>query len=288
MAHAGAGPRFRHLPDGAWHEASAAEPALAAPGVRPADLAAAGPGLHLELPPGGVGSANLPALLAAVRATPDRVVALEGTDAPRAWLGAEPPGAAPRRLGGALRPTTALLDRDGTINVDRHYLADPAGVELLPGAARGLRLMQEAGVALVVITNQSGVAARRITLAALGAVRGRLEELLGEAGVQLTGTYACIHGPDEGCPCRKPSDLLARQAAAEHGLDLGRAIVVGDKASDLALGHRLGVPTFLVTSGYGQATLAARAVVPDFVVDSLEAVARICTHPAGVPRTLSP
>ncbi|HMV34000.1 MAG TPA: HAD-IIIA family hydrolase, partial [Gemmatimonadales bacterium] len=124
--------------------------------------------------------------------------------------------------------------------------------------------------------------------AALGAVRARLEKLLEEAGVQLTGTYACLHGPDEGCPCRKPSDLLARQAAAEHGLDLGRAIVVGDKASDLALGHRLGVPTFLVTSGYGQATLAARAVVPDFVVDSLEAVARICTHPAGVPRTLSP
>lgn len=288
MVHAGAGPRLRHLPDEPWRAVDASEPSLARAGVCPADLEATGPGLHLEVPAPESAPANLPALLAALRATPDRVVTLEGIDAPRAWLGAQPPATAPRRLGGALRPTTALLDRDGTINVDRHYLADPAGVELLPGAAAGLRRLQEAGVALVVITNQSGVAAGRITPAALAAVRASLEGLLGEAGVRLTGTYACIHAPDDGCACRKPSDRLAHQAATDHGLDLGRAIVIGDKASDLALGHRLGVPTFLVTSGYGQATLAAREVLPDFLVDNLEAMARICTHPAGVPRTLSP
>ena len=288
MAHAGTGPRLRHPPDGPWRAAASAEPALAASGVLAADLAATGPGLHLELPPLGAGLANLPALLAALRATPDRAVALDGPGAPRAWLGAGPPAAPTRYLGGALHPTTALLDRDGTINLDRHYLADPAGVELLPGAAPGLRRLQNAGLALVVITNQSGVAAGRITPPQLAAVRARLEALLGDAGVRLTGTYACTHGPDDGCPCRKPSDRLARQAAAEHRLDLTRSVVVGDKASDLALGRRLGVPTFLVTSGYGQATLAAREVLPDFVVDDLEALARICTHPAGIPRAATP
>lgn len=288
MVHAGAGPRLRHLPDEPWRPVDASEPSLARAGVCPADLEATGPGLHLEFPAAESAPANLPALLAALRATPERVVALGESRGPRAWLGPEPPAVPVRYLAGALSPTTALLDRDGTINVDRHYLADPAGVELLPGAAAGLRRLQAAGVALVVITNQSGVAAGRITPPQLAAVRARLEALLADAGVRLTGTYTCLHGPDDGCACRKPSDLLARQAAAEHGLDLAHAIVVGDKGSDLALGHRLGVPTFLVTSGYGQATLAARAVTPDFVVDDLDAAARICTHPAGVPRALSP
>ena len=131
-------------------------------------------------------------------------------------------------------------------------------------------------------------AAARLTSAERSRYSRTLPASGDSAGIRLTGTYTCLHGPDDGCACRKPSDLLARQAAAELGLDLAHAFVVGDKASDLGLGHRLGVPTFLVTSGYGQATLAARAVTPDFVVDDLDAAARICTHPAGVPRALSP
>ncbi|HMV33649.1 MAG TPA: hypothetical protein PKA50_16135, partial [Gemmatimonadales bacterium] len=93
-------------------------------------MLAVGPGLHLELPDSGEAELNLPALLAALRATPARVVTVGGVGGARGWLGAVAPARPPRPLEGALRPTTALLDRDGTINVDRHYLADPAGVEL--------------------------------------------------------------------------------------------------------------------------------------------------------------
>ncbi len=280
--------RVRRPSDGGWREIPATPGTWVLGGLAAADVLAVGPGLHLELPDSGEADLNLPALLAALRATPDRVVTLAHGGGARGWIGAAAPGGPPRTLKGAWRPSTALLDRDGTINVDRHYLADPAGVELLPGAAQGLRRLQEAGVALVVITNQSGIAAGRITPAGLVAVHARLEALLAAEGVRLTGLYACPHGPDDGCPCRKPSDLLARRAAADHGLDLTRSVVVGDKASDLALGRRLGVPTFLVTSGYGQATLAAGTVVPDFVIDDLDALARICTHPAGVPRAATP
>lgn len=184
-------------------------------------------------------------------------------------------------------PSIALLDRDGTIIEDRAYLADPDGVTLLPGAVEGLRQLREAGWCLVVITNQSGIGSGRITPAQLAAVNQRMVALLAVAGVTLDGIYACPHRPDEGCACRKPGTGLADQAAADLGLTLAHSIVVGDKAIDLALARRLGVPAFLVTTGDGATTVAANSVTADYVVDGLDAVARISTHPAGLARAIT-
>jgi D-glycero-D-manno-heptose 1,7-bisphosphate phosphatase len=134
------------------------------------------------------------------------------------------------------RPQAALLDRDGTIIVDHHYLNDPAGVELLPGAAEAIRLLAAAGIPSIVCTNQSGIARGTITLEQYRAVRGRMEALLAAEGAALLDTFSCPHHPDVTgpCPCRKPETGLYERAAALYHLDLSRCLYAGDRYRDVA------------------------------------------------------
>ena len=136
-------------------------------------------------------------------------------------------------------------------------------------------MLAATGARLVVLTNQSGVARRLVTREAMEAVHQRLREQLRQDGVKLAGVYACTHGPEAGCGCRKPAPGLARQAAQELGLDLADALVVGDRAADLGLAVALGVPSVLVLTGAGARTLAAGQPQPDYVVDDLVGVARL-------------
>jgi len=100
--------------------------------------------------------------------------------------------------------------------------------------------------------------------------------------VRLDGIFACPHREEDDCACRKPKVGLARQAEAELGLDLSRVVVAGDKSADLGLARALGVPAFLVMTGSGRTTLAENGLPADFVVDGVDELARIVTHPAGV------
>ncbi len=168
-----------------------------------------------------------------------------------------------------------LLDRDGTIIVERHYLADPAGVELLPGAAAGLRRLRELGFGLVVVSNQSGVARGYLTLETLERIHARLVELLAAEGVTLDGMYFCPHGPDTGCDCRKPLPGLILRAAADLGFDPRLAVVVGDKPCDVDLGRAVGARSVLVRTGYGREHEGAPGCQPDLVADDLRDVARL-------------
>jgi len=147
-----------------------------------------------------------------------------------------------------LRRRAALLDRDGTIIVDAHYLGDPERVTLLPGAAEGIRLLATAGVPSVICSNQSGIARGLVTLEQYRAVRLRVEELLRNEGAELLDTFICPHHPDyDGpCPCRKPGVLLFEQAAAVHGLDLRHSLFVGDKYRDVAPAAHYHASGFLV------------------------------------------
>lgn len=145
----------------------------------------------------------------------------------------------------------AFLDRDGTIIVERHYLRDPAQVELERNAAEGLRAMSERGYALVVVSNQSGIGRGLVTPAELDAVNRRLADLLRERQVELSALYFCPHAPDAGCDCRKPASGMVLQAVREHGLDLSRSFMIGDKRADLELAARTGAAGILVETGYG-------------------------------------
>ncbi len=174
-----------------------------------------------------------------------------------------------------------LLDRDGTMIVEREYLADPASVELLPGAAEGLRKLQAAGFGLVVITNQSGIGRGYFDEAALAAVHVRMQELLTSEKITLDGIYYCPHVDEDGCDCRKPRTGLAEQAARELGFDAATAFVIGDKAIDVELAEALGAASILVRTGYGAATEQKGNCRPDYVADDLSAAADTILRSVG-------
>ena len=162
-----------------------------------------------------------------------------------------------------------LLDRDGTLIVERHYLSDPRQVELLANAANGLRHMQEIGLGLVVITNQSGIGRGFFDEAQLHLIHQRMNELLEAEGIALDALYFCPHLPEDNCSCRKPRTGLIELASRELGFDPKDCFVIGDKACDVELGQRVGATTFLVCTGYGTQEITNEIISPDYVVDDL-------------------
>ena len=139
-------------------------------------------------------------------------------------------------------------DRDGTLIRDTHFLREPAKVELIPGAVETLKRFRDAGFALVVVTNQSGIARGLITEREYEAVRARLDELLADQGVVLDASLHCPHHPDHGgrCECRKPGTLLFEQARDRLGLDLSSSVLIGDRWRDVAPAIPLGARGILV------------------------------------------
>ena len=148
-----------------------------------------------------------------------------------------------------LRPAV-FFDRDGTLIEDEHYLSDPARVRLRAGAAAAVRRVNEAGLAVVIVTNQSGIARGLFTVAEYERVRDRVIDALADAGARVDATYHCPHHPDFGgaCACRKPGIALFQQAASEHALDLARSAFIGDRLRDVAPAARFGALGVLVPS----------------------------------------
>jgi D-glycero-D-manno-heptose 1,7-bisphosphate phosphatase len=167
-----------------------------------------------------------------------------------------------------------LLDRDGTLNVERHYLSDPDQLELYPGVISALKRLRALGYGLAVVTNQSGIARGYFTEATLERIHDRLRALLAEGGASVDGIYSCPHGPDQACDCRKPLPGMALQAQAEFGFDLKQAIVIGDKKADIDLGRAIGAATILVRTGWGADAEKAGDCSPDVVVDDLLAAVK--------------
>lgn len=168
----------------------------------------------------------------------------------------------------------ALIDRDGTLNVEKHYLSDPDQLELYPGAGAAIRRLNEAGFGVAVLTNQSGIARGYFDLATLERIHARLRELLAAEGAHVDGIYLCPHGPDDDCACRKPLPGMVEQAVAEHGFDPAQAFMIGDKEVDVELGKAVGATTFLVRTGHGAKAVAA-GTKADYVVDDLAAAMEI-------------
>jgi D-glycero-D-manno-heptose 1,7-bisphosphate phosphatase len=175
------------------------------------------------------------------------------------------------------KPEVVILDRDGTIVIDRNYLDDPAALEFLPGAAAGLRRMYERGHRLVVITNQSGIGRGFFSEARLQEIHARFAEMVQAAGARIERIYYCPHAPDSGCECRKPGTALLLQAATELGFIPRESVVIGDKASDVELGRAVGARTILIR---GDEPLPASGA--DWVVDNLMEAAAMLAGTAAV------
>lgn len=144
-------------------------------------------------------------------------------------------------------PFLVMLDRDGTINVDKHYLADPAGLELLPGAVEGLVKLRDAGAVLCIVTNQSGIGRGYFERTTADSINAALVEMLNSHGITFAHIALCPHAPDEACDCRKPAPGMALKCAQATGLALAESWVIGDKASDVGLANNTGGRGILIS-----------------------------------------
>ena len=135
----------------------------------------------------------------------------------------------------------AFLDRDGVLNVDRGYAHKPEDIEMIPDAAAAVRLLNEAGYYVFVVTNQSGVARGLYSEDAIEQVHRHIQDILRAEGAHIDAFYYCPHHPDGSvkefaiqCRCRKPEAGMLEQAVRDWPIDVGRSFLIGDRDHDLA------------------------------------------------------
>jgi D-glycero-D-manno-heptose 1,7-bisphosphate phosphatase len=174
----------------------------------------------------------------------------------------------------------AFIDRDGVINAELGYVGHPTDFRLLPNTVAGLRKLSECGFALVVVTNQAGIAKGRYSEQDYHRLTGYMREVLTAQKIELAGVYYCPHHPAGSvaqyavaCDCRKPAPGMLRRAAVELDLELPRSLMIGDKISDTLAGRAAGVRwSILVRSGHPLPDTAAEHA--DYCCDDLLAAAQ--------------
>jgi len=150
-----------------------------------------------------------------------------------------------------------FLDRDGTINIEKDYLYRVEDFEFTDGAIQGIRLLNDAGFLVIVVTNQSGVARGYYDEADVEHLHHHIDELLRSAGARVDAWYYCPHHTagnlpyNQDCLCRKPLPGMLLKAASDHAIDLTRSWMVGDKTADIQAGLAAGCKPVLVLTGYG-------------------------------------
>jgi D-glycero-D-manno-heptose 1,7-bisphosphate phosphatase len=165
-----------------------------------------------------------------------------------------------------------FVDRDGVLNYNRSdHIKSPEELVMIPGAAAAVAALRQAGWVVMVVSNQSGLARGLFSREALEAITAKLRAELEAAGGGADAICYCPHAPNAGCECRKPAPGMVLQAAREHGLDLARSYLVGDKECDIACGQAAGVRTILVETGLPEERPDPRLARPDHVARDLAA-----------------
>jgi histidinol-phosphate phosphatase family protein len=181
-----------------------------------------------------------------------------------------------------------FLDRDGTINREVGLISREEDLELIPGAAKGVRLLNKSDYLSVVVTNQSVIARGLCGFEDLERIHAKMDTLLGNEGAYLDSIFYCPHHPDKGfpgeqaeykvdCTCRKPATGLIETAIRRLNIDLSASFLIGDSTRDVETGRRLGILTVLVRTGYGGKDNRYPAE-PDFIFDDLEEAAVFITE----------
>jgi D-glycero-D-manno-heptose 1,7-bisphosphate phosphatase len=154
------------------------------------------------------------------------------------------------------RRPCVFIDRDGTLNVEKHYLHRYEDWEWIPGSVETLARLRAAGFLTVVVTNQAGVARGYYDEAAIGRLHARVDQDLRAAGSGIDAYYYCPHHADHGavrdCACRKPAPGMLLAAQRDWNIALQDSWMVGDKLSDIEAGLAAGMRCILVRTGYGQ------------------------------------
>jgi rfaE bifunctional protein nucleotidyltransferase chain/domain len=155
----------------------------------------------------------------------------------------------PEKLPKTTSSPLILLDRDGTIIENEHFLHDPTKVRLLSGAGEGLRTLQDRGCRLVVVTNQQGIGLGYFDYAAFVAVNSEMLRQLSQFGVAMSKFYFCPHSASDNCRCRKPGSLLIERALSDFNAAPTDCFFIGDSLSDMQAAHAAGCHGVLLSSG---------------------------------------
>jgi len=166
-----------------------------------------------------------------------------------------------------------FLDRDGTICEEVGYLNHVNRFRMFPFAAEALRRLNDSGYAVIVVSNQSGVARGYFPESLVQQVNQVMVQQLSEAGARVDALYYCPHASSDNCRCRKPKTGMLERAVRDHCIDLQRSFVVGDRHGDIQLARNTQARGILVRTGYGEGEIAWHSaewsVPPDFIADDL-------------------
>jgi D-glycero-D-manno-heptose 1,7-bisphosphate phosphatase len=173
-----------------------------------------------------------------------------------------------------------FLDRDGTVNEEVGYLSDLSRLRLMPGAGAAIKRLNERGLLVVLVTNQSGVARGYFSESFVRETHVVLKQMLLKEGANIDGVYYCPHHPKAGkspytmaCDCRKPGTGMIDRAARDLNIDVKRSFVVGDKWSDVELGQRAGASSILVNAALGSDDMVnlrpGHLNEPDFIAHTI-------------------
>ncbi|MGH9774614.1 MAG: D-glycero-alpha-D-manno-heptose-1,7-bisphosphate 7-phosphatase [Candidatus Acidiferrales bacterium] len=182
------------------------------------------------------------------------------------------------------RRRAVFLDRYGTIADETGYVNHIERFNVFPFAAAAIRRLNEAGLAVVVVTNQSGVAHELFPAELVHRVHEKMIAQLASGGARVDAIYFCPHKTEDDCECRKPNPGMLHRAAQEHDLDLAKSWVVGDRFADLEMGRPVGCRGILVLTGYGRGeyewSRSRWPGLPDLLAEDLtEAVGVILKEP---------
>jgi D-glycero-D-manno-heptose 1,7-bisphosphate phosphatase len=173
-----------------------------------------------------------------------------------------------------------FLDRDGTVIEDIGYLSETSRIRILPGAAEAIRLLNDNGFKVIIVTNQAGVARGYFTESRANEINEKLRQLLAGQGSIVEKIYHCPHHIDgivekykRECNCRKPNPGMIQQAARELDIDINNSFMIGDKSSDIVAGRRAGCRTIVIEGGIDYHELEVLPQPADHIAtDLLEAV----------------
>lgn len=182
-----------------------------------------------------------------------------------------------------------FLDRDGVITQDPPHFAHRIDqLEIIPNSAEAIRLLNENGFKVVVVSNQSGVARGYYQEWDIGIFNHAMEEELKKEGAFIDAIYYCPHHPEGkieryriDCDCRKPKPGMLKQAENDLNLDLKRSFMVGDKVTDIEAGYSVGCKTILVLTGHGKdefKKVDAMSIKPNYTSKDLYNASKIITN----------